>query len=326
MTSKDIERAKPSWDRMSIVDREELKERARRYDVKVSSTQIRYNSLGQPLKEVDDERIEIEEERNRRRNEIEQLLRDAADMGELDTKVFYFVTTSHFYEDCNMIFPAEIALSKYSLKEGIMDTVHVEINPGELPIGSAYKAQSLADSTHKYPIPPTFGESNYLNVLTKIMEFLPEEEKLPIFFTEGIDDIPTESKIYKDNQRAIKFIFEAAQEYDVASDMKLYSITELFYYLQEVTTELKNEQNPESKYEPFQSFIAAQAAFKQTEAEFLYKSESCVFHEGNDSILFCCLNKCIRYGYIISKWCATGFKYKLKAGCHIPKNHMNIHD
>ena len=45
---------------MSIDDREELKERARRYDVKVSSTQIRYNSLGQPLKEVDDERIKIE--------------------------------------------------------------------------------------------------------------------------------------------------------------------------------------------------------------------------------------------------------------------------
>ncbi|KAL7026730.1 hypothetical protein ACKWTF_005142 [Chironomus riparius] len=310
---------------MSFEDREKLKDRARRYNVKVSSTQVRYNSLGQTIKEVDDERNEIEEERNRRRNEIEQLLKDAVDMGELDTKVFYFVTASHFYEDCNMIFPAEIALSKYSLKEGIMDTVHVEINPGELPIGSAYKAQIIADSTHRYPIPSTFGESNYLNILTKIIGLLPEEEKLPIFFTEGIDDMPAESKIHKDNQRLIKYIFEAAQEYDVASDLKIYSILELFYYLQDVTTALKYEQNPESSYEPFQSFAAAQAAFKQTEAELLYKTESCVFHEGNDSITFCCLNKCIRYGYIISKWCATGFKYKLKPGCHFPKNYLNIH-
>ncbi|XP_070508281.1 protein maelstrom homolog [Chironomus tepperi] len=325
VTAKDIERAKPSWDRMSTEKRESYKERARRYNVKVTSHQVRYNSLGQSVTEVDNQKNQIEEERNRRRNEIEQLLRDAADLRELDTKVFYFMSASHFYEDCNVILPAEIAFAKFSLKEGIMDTLHVEINPGELPIGSAYKAQSLADSTHRYPLPPEcFGESNYLKILSKIMEFLPEDEELPIFFTEGIDDMQSESKIHKDNRRALKYVFEAAQEYDVASDMKIYSILELFHFLQEITTKLRNEQDPDSYCKPFRNLTAAHTAFKQTEAEFLYKSESCVYHEGNDSISFCCLNKCIRFGYIISKWCAAGFKYKLKPGCHFPKNHLSM--
>jgi hypothetical protein len=327
VTSKDIERAKPSWDRMSTDDRENFKERAKMYNVKVTSTQVRYNSLGQSITEVDIQKNLIEEERNNRRNEIEQLIRDAAENGDLDTKVFYIMSGSVFYEDSNLILPAEISFAKFSLKEGITDTLHLEINPGELPIGSAYIAQNIADSTHRYPLPPEcFGESNYLKILMRIMEFLPEDEKLPIFFCDGIDDISTESKTFKNNQRILKFIFEAAQEYDVASDMKIYSILELFHFLQEVTTELRNDQNPESFGKPFRNLNSALCAFKQTEAEFLYISEACTFHEGNDSIGFCCLNKCIRFGYIILKWCAAGFKYKLKPGCHFPKSHMHINN
>jgi len=325
VTSKDIERAKPSWDRMTVDERETFKDRAKMYNIKVTSTQVRYNSLGQTLTEVDIQKNQIEEERNRRRNEIEQLIRDAAEIGDLDTKTFYLMSGSVFYEDCNTILPAEIAFAKFSLKEGIMDTLHLEINPGELPVGSAFIAQSISESTHRYPLPPEcFGESNYLKTLMKIMEFLPEDEKLPIFFCDGIDDITTESKVYKNNQRILKYIFEAAQEYDVASDMKIYSILELFHILQEVTTELRNDLNPETYAKPFRNLNSALCAFKQTEAEFVYSSDSCTYHEGNDSITFCCLNKCIRFGYILSKWCATGFKYKLKPGCHFPKNHIHI--
>lgn len=328
MSAKDFERAKPSWDKLSGDEREKFKDRARKYNVKVITTQVRFNSLGQALTDVEEHKNHIEEERNRRRNEIDQLLNNAIETGELDTKIFYFVSTSHFYEDSAVIYPAEIALAKFSLKEGIMGTIHLEINPGELPVGSSYIAQNIADSTHRYPLPPDcFGESNYLKILTSILEFLPEDDELPIFFTEGIDDgMPSDCKIHKDNQRAIKHIFEAAQEYDIASDMKIYSILELFYFLQKVTIKLRNTQNPESYSETFKDLTAANTEFKRTEAEFMYKSESCVFHEGYDSISHCCLNKCIRFGYIISKWCATGFKYKLKPGCHFPKNHMNISD
>lgn len=53
--------------------------------------------------------------------EIKNLVVDAQDLGELDTKVFYFISTTSFVNSVKNVFPAELAIAKFSLKEGIFD-------------------------------------------------------------------------------------------------------------------------------------------------------------------------------------------------------------
>ena len=53
--------------------------------------------------------------------EIKNLVLDALDLGELDKKVFYFISTNSFVNSVKNVFPAELAIAKFSLKEGIFD-------------------------------------------------------------------------------------------------------------------------------------------------------------------------------------------------------------
>lgn len=327
MTAKDISKSKPAWDKLTNTEREKYRDRAKRLNVRVSSTKIRYNSLGQSVTEHEMEEIRIEEEKNKRRNEIEQMLRDAADICELDTKIFYFVSATCFFESPKNIYPAEIAFAKFSLQDGIFDSMSFEINPGILEVGSAYDAQVIADETHKYPLPDestVIGESDYMKIVMKILDFLPQDSDLPIFFTEGFDEIPAEAKTLKSTQRVMTHIFEKAQEYDVARSLRIYSIIELLYYFKETTSNILNEQNCDSSEKSFRSFHEALSKFKLTNAEYKYSAPACMYHENLDVIPHCAFSKCVRLGYIISKWCSQGSKYLLKPGFHFPKGMESI--
>lgn len=270
--------------------------------------------------------MRLEEEKNRRRKEIETMIQDADDIGELDTKVFYFVSASYFYESINNIYPAEIALVKYSLKEGIFDQISIDINPGELEVGAGYQAKLLSDETHKYPLPPeALGETNYLNILMKIIDFMPQDEEFPILFTEGCDENTADARVLNSTKRILEHIFEKAQEYQIASELRVYSIMELFYYLKEVITEAKNYNDPSLREKSFRDISEAIQIFKQTETSFKYAALACDYHESVDVIVHCCFSKCFRYGYILSKWCCQPEKYDLKPGSHFPKSHVGIY-
>ena len=53
--------------------------------------------------------------------EIKNLVVDALDLGELDKKIFYFISTTSFVNSVKNVFPAELAIAKFSLKEGVFE-------------------------------------------------------------------------------------------------------------------------------------------------------------------------------------------------------------
>lgn len=244
-------------------------------------------------------------------------------ISELDTTVFYIVSASHFYEDSNSIFPAEIAFAKYSMMEGIMDSMSIRINPGKLPLGTVYAAQTHSKETHRYPLPDDKnceGESDYIEILIQILNFIEPLKKIPILYTEGHghSNTPHKSKTLESTRKVFKQIFEGAGEYITCSQLKIYSIYELLFELKKKIVEMKQGIDVNNDDCAFRSIRDVYQSYCASNNDFDRIVQGCEFHNENDVNNHCCLSSVLRQCYIISNWCCQTGKYELKPGHHFP--------
>lgn len=105
---------------------------------------------------------------------------------------FFFIDTEFFTKSSDDIFPNEIAISKFSLIDGVHDTLHFLINPGELPLGTAGDAALRSKKLHKRKLPPnTEGETDYSKIFEAIMKFLnanhSDQKSIPVLFVDTRD-------------------------------------------------------------------------------------------------------------------------------------------
>ncbi|CRK98786.1 CLUMA_CG012033, isoform A [Clunio marinus] len=248
-------------------------------------------------------------------SEINKIVTDANSIGDLDETIFYFINASSFFEINDEIYPAEIALAKFSLKSGIIDDLHVQINPGELPLSSIFIALEKSKNSHKYLLPPDCGGvKDYYMILDMLISFLLPLERLPIFFTEG--NIHYNSSPFLETRKVFEKIFYEAQEFDMQPEIKIYPIEELFYALHNITVRNRNDINDSEKEETFPSIAFASDTFFDN--NFRLISKSCEFHDQVNAPHHCCLSKVRSYGYTIAKWCSDGSQYPLIDGKHSP--------
>ena len=202
------------------------------------------------------------------------------------------------------------------MKEGVFDDIQIRIDPGELPLGSAFQAKCKADKNHKLPCYPNCeGETNYMTILETMIKFLHPLDKLPIFFTEGNT---RDNKIpLQETRKIVSKIFYESQEDDLINDLKIYPIEELLFTMQSVTVITKNRQNGTDERQ-FLSIISASNSFSID--DYKYLTRGCEFHNNLVAAEFCCLSKVRCYAYNIVKWCANGNRYALKEGQHYPYN------
>lgn len=140
-------------------------------------------------------------------------------------------------------------MAKFSLREGVFDSLHIYVNPGKLPLGFTSGAQELALKTHQLPIPPdAMGLTNYVDILSQLVNFVANADShdFPIFFTNG--------KEINDTKRVIDKISQEAGELDL--DIKIYPIEELFFPLKQITVKMSNDQNNTTE-QPFVNIFLA---------------------------------------------------------------------
>lgn len=232
---------------------------------------------------------------------------------ELDSTVFFFINTTSFYhyED---IFPAELAITKFSLRQGTIDDIQIRINPGELPMGSLNLAQSVSEKTHRFPLPPNCeGENNWMSILAKMIRFMHPFDKLPILFTEG--NHRDYSKPLEETRKTMEKILYESQEDDMLRYLKVYPIEELFFMLQKMCVISKNRLNG-TVHTTFPTLLYATEQFNKD--KYRYSTPGCEFHNNEDSAQHCCLSKVRRYCYTISDWCSDGKRFSLIDGQHRP--------
>lgn len=235
---------------------------------------------------------------------------------DLDTTTFYFISTSMFY-DCNEnIFPAELAVAKFNLKDGVYQDIQIRINPGELPLGARHDAQEISNKIHQYPLPPNCdGEKDYMTMLETMIRFIHPLDKLPVFFTEGYD---TKKDSMSKTRKIVERIFYESAEDDMMADVKIYPIEYLFQILQRATITNINRLN-DTNEKPFSSISFAANKFYNNQYE--YSAHGCQFHYDKDCTQHCCLSKVRRYGYMMAEYCANKDRFPLQEGQHYPRGY-----
>jgi hypothetical protein len=80
----------------------------------------------------------------------------------LETHQFHPVHVSYYCKHSHgRHLGSEIAIAEFSFVDGVRNTCHKFINPGETPIGYAFEATRHAADTNRIPLPPdSFGRRN----------------------------------------------------------------------------------------------------------------------------------------------------------------------
>lgn len=214
---------------------------------------------------------------------------------DLKNQEVYFMAASYYYKESNgKVFPAEIAIAKFSLARGIVDELHIKIYPGELPVGSARVVTELAVATHGYPIPPTSDDANgdYDDIFAKISKFLgiavgqKRPEYPPIFVHPCYNGVQT-VKLVMDT------ITVEAKENLI---FRIYPLENLLFQM----VKMMNQFQP-NEDENLQDFARVDDARSYLNNDsFSYMPIGCVFHNDQDRGEHCSLSKVRRCSGAVS--------------------------
>lgn len=235
---------------------------------------------------------------------------------ELKDLTFIFFSTSYFVQTSDYkIFPAEIALSKFSFSRGVYDKLHMFINPGELPRGYSADALMHSKKTHKRPLPPNIeGETDYKIILLKILEFIGcSEQKIPPLYVE--------EDYISDDFHAAVLTWEMIKKETSNENIKLrlYPTPYLLLRLFKISKQ-------DRSFEDKKCTSLAMAKQRMLRDRYRYSEIGCHFHNSIDSSEYCCLSKVQRWGFIFADQCLDQAIDKFVPGHHYPLHLQQLPD
>ncbi|XP_034477440.1 uncharacterized protein LOC117783969 [Drosophila innubila] len=274
-----IHLAGPAWKNMTLEDRQPYINKA---------LQLRTITTGNEIYTAE-ERIDIGPEQKLRsmQQQIEELVRDSVERKELKTHNYYFVTVNYFAKD--IYTPAELASAEFSLQEGVQNVYHTLINPGSAVYGSLSETQEHANATHQLPVPPNaLGNEDIEGVYANLLDFV----RTGLVFT-----LQDHLQIVNN---ALKFLRGG-----VASQLKVYPIEYLFYFLKKVTSQ--------------ESMHIRDVQFQLDRHELL-PNISCEFHEQRGLINHCAKSLVTRWAFKFAENLCLDLDITMRPNRHIPGN------
>lgn len=236
-------------------------------------------------------------------------------------KNFHLISAVNFSQDCSgVVYPAEIAIGKFSLFEGIHQRLHQKVNPGQLPADcSIQDALDKSHDEHKYPLPSDNDDdkTDFINLVQQILEFLQPETEIPIFYARD-EDAPMIKK-------ALDMIFTRCGEGSETLDViHVYSVGRFLKFLCENVQSIRNagmEVNSNDYKLNLASFSVASA---NSEFQRRFRPyEPCEFHSKNSAEDFCALAAVNGMGYLLADVCCDKRHIEMKEGQHKPKKNRD---
>ncbi|XP_040195019.1 protein maelstrom homolog [Rana temporaria] len=172
------------WALLSVEEKEKYAEKAKEWRNREdppspprSRTGVTRGKGGSLAAQVTDVLARSKEEASRHQDQVryhERLYRKSED---LERKVIYVINIfSHgdMPTACEQRFvPCEIGCVRYSLQEGITDSFHDFIDPGELPFGFRYHCQAGSAATHQIPVSGfELANHNYHKLYRSLCDFI----------------------------------------------------------------------------------------------------------------------------------------------------------
>jgi len=204
------------------------------------------DSFGRSLFKMEKSRKEEDLRLEEMKLNIQQKIELAVSNHDLEDQIFYLMSTNIFcFTAEKQIVPAELSITKISLRRGVINTFHVFIEPGTIPKG--YRSDCLANSkaTHKIPLDFHQFEGDYRKILEDIVEFL---------ISEGESELPPiycMPKLVNQNKLVLEWILKKSKSDIIDKDMiNMFSLPCLLY---ELTREHHRSQNVDSSFSSLSS-------------------------------------------------------------------------
>ncbi|CAG9830036.1 unnamed protein product [Diabrotica balteata] len=298
---KDVaEAAGPHWARMSKAERRPYEDRASR-----EKGGLRYTWDGQCVEEIEKRQKAEENNIAKMKDDIDCTLKFAKENCRLRDEMFFLIhiNTFCYHASGNRYYPAEIAISCFSLEDGVLpqNVFHKTIKPGGLPLGYASDAKKQSEDSHQLPIPLT-GEydDNVEEVYTEMKEFLSSKTGNSKNFP------PLYAK--KDIVKMVQHVLDSwCTDFDEPPLFKV-------YYLQYMFQVLKNSVANDNVW-PLYSMA-------ETEVDKdLYSHTAgicCDFHSVSEACEFCSRSVVVRLAYTICDNCCSFLNIPIEAGRHVP--------
>ncbi|XP_062551943.1 protein maelstrom homolog [Armigeres subalbatus] len=300
--------AGPFWNQLTDIEREVYKDRAKSYkELPKQNYGEKYTAQGIAYSQVEMEKQQLLKKQATIRKTISEMIETASLNNALEKLEIFFISCNYFCKTYTEEYvPAEMALIKYNLELGVLDRLHLLINPVKLPLGLAHEARNYSEESHELPTPPNaMGETDFLILLQKILSFTDYNKKPYKLFPLMTDakEVPVIESIIK------QLNDEAKIEYQFL----VIPLGEFFFQLKRAT----------EKYGldicTFPTKTVADILLKKDAYEYT-SGIACDFHEKMGNQRFCALSKVIRWSYIISDNCCLDLSIDLIAGRHLPSN------
>lgn len=295
------------WQKLNPSEKAKYAERAKQSSYTGSGPKnepVKYTSLGIPIKAMEREKNIKKEEEKKAKQSIDNIIDLAAVENRLNTLEFCVMACNYFCKISNGSYiPAEIAVLKFSLQEGIIDVYHSLVNPGSLPLGMAYTAKLYSDETHRLPPPPNAeGEIFFTTIFQEFYDFIYDNEK------QQLRPLFTHSN-QLDACKSILNLFAAESDQDGIM-FNVLNIVDLLFLLKKSTAKCQNADG-------FPTPHIAEAMIDRDQYEF-HLNLGCEKHEELETPKFCSLSQVKRYAYTICDHCCLDIGVPLVSGKHIP--------
>lgn len=288
------------WEKMDAKQREPYIQQANVANNRDNAGKL--NSLGIKISEIDKQLHAKAEKVQTIKNLIAERVKSAESRHALEKEVLYVISVAYFGRTLEGEYiPAEMGVVKYCLKDGVMDRMHMYINPGEIPVGAAYSVYKHTNDTHQLPLPPNArGTKSSDEIAQCLLKFISAEEEIPPLFTDE-ETLPiVESMLRKMLRNHIK-----------SEMLYVCPLSELFCKLKQATE--RHSMNKST----FPSVLMAQHILKM-DCYGHAVGISCDHHEEKFILLHCALSQATRWAYIISKYCCLDMGIECIPGKHIP--------
>jgi len=263
-----------------------------------------FDSYGRPLELLLTREAQEQAEMSLMQEEIKDWVEDAARSGKLPQSHFYIIQANVFcLTDEKGVVPAEIALARVSLANGVEEVYHELVHPGPLPLG--YRADCIynASKTHKIPLDMAVANQNYSSILSGINSFLGTTLNVqapPVYI------LP---KFLMQTQRVLTWLQEKANQVPKTL-INLFSLPCLLFHLARVGKEL-----PGCVYVPTENLAEVQL----DRDVFLYTvGMACTWHQEQDETVHCSAALVRRWAFILCHICCPRHELELLPGRHKP--------
>lgn len=307
---------------MSIDEKNQYKPENKQHKTKfpVQQQEAKYNCKGFSLQDV--QRLKNEEADEKRKIDlsIEEILLTAMHENKLEKCHFFFISVSYFLKrTAGSVWPCELAMTEFCIQDGVVDSMHMMIDPGEFPKGYASEIILLSNDTHRRkPSDLVNGESesDYCKIFDKIMEFICAKEysskAIPIIYTGFSNEDLDAVKLTLE-----QFAMEKGYDYNA---FRVYPIEVLLFKLQKKCILNQKELNLD-KSESLGSQVFAKHCLEND--EYAYAEIGCLWHNADDFSERCCLSKVKRWGYTFVKYCIDS-RFTLLPGQHFPETYHTL--